>query len=179
MDLIKKIASIINSKPKSEQEILLPIQSINDLPIIAKIVIVPNTEKYLFFVDIDVNGVEMEEEDEILPLQLLSSFFYDIEIINPVINNDDFIDKFKKIVNGLKFDRVKGKLCDTEEDICLREIVTNANISFTFVDNCVVCMEETKTKTSCDHSLCLVCWSKLKGEKRCPICREKIYYENA
>jgi len=177
MELIKKIASIINSNPKSEQEILLPIQCINELPIIAKIVIVPNTEKYLFFVDIDVNGVDIEEED--LPLQLLSSFFYDIEIINPVINNDIFLDSFKKIINSLAFCRINGKLCDTEQDICLREIVTNPNICFESIENCSVCIEPTKTKTNCDHTLCLVCWAKIKGEKRCPICREKIYYENA
>jgi hypothetical protein len=172
MELIKKIASIINSNPKSEQEILLPIQCINELPIIAKIVIVPNTEKYLFFVDIDVNGVDIEEDD--LPLQLLSSFFYDIEIINPVINNDEFLDAFKGIINNLAFCRINGKL-NIEEDICLREIVTNSNICFESIENCVVCLEPTKTVTSCDHTLCLICWSKIKGEKRCPICREILF----
>ena len=182
MELIKKIASIINSKPKTEQEIILPIQSINDLPIIAKIVIVPNTEKYLFFVDIDVNGVELEEEDEIFPLQLLSSFFYEIEIINPVINNDIFLDSFKKIANNLSFDRIKGKLNDTEENICLQEIVTNSNICFESVENCSVCLQETKTMTNCDHLLCLICWSKLKlidSEKHCPICRKILLYERS
>ena len=51
---------------------------------------------------------------------------------------------------------------------------------------CCVCHEVTKSKTDCDHALCLQCWSQLKKEAppdyegyeegmfghKCPICRD-------
>ena len=183
-ELIKIITQIIDSKPKEEQNIILPIETINDLPVVAKISIVPNLLNYLFFVDIDANGIDIENENEILPLNFICKFFYEVSIENPVISVDDFINSFKKIVNSLKYDNKTGKLDDGEEEDTqfFRELITNENITFKKEEACSVCMEPTKTKTSCSHPLCLICWSKIKSvndEKSCPICREILFYENA
>jgi hypothetical protein len=57
---------------------------------------------------------------------------------------------------------------------------------------CCVCHEITTSKTDCDHSLCLQCWSKLKKEDppdpdeymvgikghKCPICRDFMGFYN-
>jgi len=182
MELIKIITQIIDTRPREEQTILLPIETINGLPISAKISIVPNLYNYLFFVDIDANGIDVEDPVEILPLNFIMKLFYEISIENPVINNDEFINAFKKIVNSLRYDNKTGKIEDGEEsdNQFFRELITNQNISFKEEESCCVCEEKTKTRTPCDHTLCLICWSKIKSvenEKQCPICREVIYYE--
>ena len=178
MELIKIIKQIIDSRPREEQFIILPIETINGLPISAKISIVPNTVNYLFFVDIDVDGVDIEPDEE--PLQLLSKLFYEIPIINSVIDNEYFIESFKKIVNSLRYDNRTGKIDEDEEDNkFFRDLISNENITFREEEACCVCSEETKTRTSCQHTLCLICWSKIKsveGDKPCPICRQAIYF---
>lgn len=184
MELIRLVTQIIDSKPKETEDIILPIETINELPVTVKISITPNLYNYLFFIDVDCHEVMMEEEEgvEEYPLKLVCKFFYEIEIINPVINTDEFLNTFKGIINGLYFDRVKGAINDEEQDTTkfFQEIITNPNISFATVDNCTVCIEPTKTKSLCDHTLCLVCWSKIKSEtneKSCPICREILYFK--
>jgi hypothetical protein len=179
-ELIKIIKQIIDSRPRDEQSIILPIHTVNDLPVTAKISIVPNSVNYLFFIDIDVNGVDVEDPIDILPLQLLSKLFYEIPIINSVIDNEYFIDSFKKIVNSLRYDNRTGKIDEDEENTqFFRDLISNENITFQEEESCSVCMEITKTKTQCNHSLCLICWSKIKsveGDKPCPICREPLYF---
>lgn len=181
-ELIKIITQIIDTRPREEQTILLPIETINGLPISAKISIVPNLYNYLFFVDIDANGIDVFEE-EILSLNFIMKLFYEISIENPVINNDEFINAFKKIVNSLRYNNKTGKIEDGEENDnqFFRDLISNSNISFREEDQCCVCEEKTKTRTPCDHTLCLICWSKIKpveDEKPCPICRESIYFKN-
>jgi len=184
MELIKIITQIIDARPREEQYIILPIETINGLPVVAKISIVPNSVNYLFFVDIDSNGIDIEDPVEILPLNFIMKLFYEISIVNPVINNDEFIDSFKKIVNSLRYDNKTGKIEDGEEsdNHFFRELITNNNITFREEEQCCVCSEETKTRTSCSHILCLICWSKIKpveGIKPCPVCREELFYEKA
>jgi hypothetical protein len=127
---------------------------------------------YLFFIDIEADGVNAEED---VPLNFICKFFYEIPIINPVINHDEFIDSFKKIMNSLRFDKVNGTIEDGEEseNNFFREIINNPNISFKESEQCSVCIEPTKTKTPCNHSLCYPCWAKLKT-KICPLCRDEL-----
>jgi hypothetical protein len=42
------------------------------------------------------------------------------------------------------------------------------NIKKTCSDECCVCYNKTKTKTSCKHSLCVRCWSKMYNDIECP-----------
>jgi len=172
MELIKIVKTIIDSKPKEENQIILPIETINGMPVIAKITITPNLVNYLFFIDIEADGVDVEED---VPLNFICKFFYEIPVINPVINNECFIESFKKIMNSLRFDRMNGTIEDGEEseNNFFREIIDNPNISFKESEQCSVCLEKTKTRTPCDHFLCYICWAKIK-EKKCPICRAEI-----
>jgi hypothetical protein len=45
MELIKMITEIIDTKPREEQFIILPIDAINGLPIIVKLTIITNIQK--------------------------------------------------------------------------------------------------------------------------------------
>jgi hypothetical protein len=170
MELIKIIRTIINASPRETEEIILPIETLNDLPVTVKISITPNLYNYLFFIDVECHEVMTEDE----PLQLLGKFFYEVAKENPVISVDEFLESFKKIVNSLRFDRIKG-IIDEQDTNFFQELITNPNISFASIENCSVCMEQTKTKTRCNHHLCLVCWSKLK-EKLCPLCRDELFH---
>ena len=180
-ELIKIIKQIIDTRLREEQFIILPIDAINGLPVVAKITIVPNLYNYLFFVDIDSNGIDVEDPVEILPLNFIMKLFYEISIENAVINNDEFVNSFKKIINSLRYDNKTGKIEDGEEsdNQFFRDLISNSNISFKEEEACCVCEEKTKTRTSCDHVVCLICWSKIKSvedEKPCPICREPLYF---
>jgi len=176
MELIRLVTQIINTDPRETEEIILPIETINELPVTVKISITPNLYNYLFFIDVECHEIMTEEYEEV-PLKLLTKFFYEIAIVNPVFEVDEFLNYFKGIINGLKFDKINGSINDEEQQDMkfFQEIITNPNISFATTEQCSVCMEETKTKTNCDHTLCLICWSKIKGEKRCPICREILF----
>ena len=178
MELIKIVKSIIDTRPRESEEIILPVKMLNDLPVSIKIVIQPNLYNYLFFVDVDCDDVIVEPDEE--PLKLLCQFFYEIPVLNPVIDNDEFIHSFKKIMNELKYNNKTGKINEDEENNqFFRDLISNENITFREEEACCVCSEETKTRTSCQHTLCLICWSKIKsveGDKPCPICREALYF---
>jgi hypothetical protein len=167
MELIRLVTQIIDTKPREQEDIILPIETLNDLPVIVKISITPNLYNYLFFIDVECH--EIQEE----PLQLSSNFFYEISKENPVISVDEFLNSFKKIINNLRFDKVTGTIDEEHDTKFFQEIITNPNISFAIVENCSVCIEPTKTRTPCDHSMCYVCWAKLK-QKICPLCREDL-----
>ena len=172
MELIKIIKTIVDSRPRDENEIILPIECINELPVVIKLTINPNLENYLFFVDVESKNIYSDET----PLVFLTRFFYDIPISNPIIDADDFITKFKKIVNSLSFDKEKGIVTDgrdIKDNNFFRDLIQNPNISFIELDTCAVCFDKTRTKTPCEHTLCFVCWSNMKT-KTCPICREEL-----
>jgi hypothetical protein len=169
MELIRLVTQIIDSNPRETEEIILPIETINELPVTVKLSITPNLYNYLFFIDVECHEIMTEEYE--VPLKLLTKFFYEIAIVNPVIAVDEFLDSFKKIVNNLAFCRIKGTIDEEQDTKFFQEIITNPNISFASIENCSVCMEQTKTKTTCSHHLCYICWSKLK-QKNCPVCRK-------
>jgi hypothetical protein len=78
--------------------------------------------------------------------------------------------KYVDTINELKVDKIQS--CLTSEKIANCKIF-NDNVKLRF-DSCSVCLEDTNKKTSCGHSLCIVCWSKIIGDIKCPICREEL-----
>jgi hypothetical protein len=64
------------------------------------------------------------------------------------------------------------------EDIDELLLIKNALINlFGNKYECTVCMEQTITKTECNHPLCQKCFSSLE-QKTCPICRNELVDEN-
>jgi len=68
-----------------------------------------------------------------------------------------------KILKTLKFDKMTGKFT-TSLPYFVPELSS--------ADECCVCMEKTKTKTNCGHTLCAECWHNLR-EDTCPMCRDE------
>lgn len=72
-----------------------------------------------------------------------------------------------KMLKTMKFDKLTGNFTPT-----LPYFVPELSSA----EDCCVCMEKTKTKTSCGHTLCCECWHQLKTDI-CPVCRnEDIVY---
>lgn len=98
------------------------------------------------------------------------------------VNNYDEIEK--AIVNmieeikNMKFSKLHGvfkRKTNDEDDELFYEMFNVENVEMEY-DMCCVCHENTFTKTSCNHTLCIVCMQSLKEKKKtdkCPICREK------
>lgn len=86
--------------------------------------------------------------------------------------------KFKNQIPKLKLDKYEGKFIDCEKK---KSVFQNEKyfgldifgIEYDDYDVCIVCYENTTTITSCNHHLCIDCWTKLK-KNYCPVCREYL-----
>jgi len=101
-----------------------------------------------------------------------------------------------ELIPQLTFDKFNGKLIEKKEMIDFSTIFTcfeNIEQIEMEYNKCSCCFEKTKTKTKCNHYLCIECWDKIEriyceecnegeddcenedcGQKRCPICRKDI-----
>lgn len=91
---------------------------------------------------------------------------------------NDFLIKFKNLIPKLIIDKYEGKFINSEEKKSVFQDekyfgLDIFGIEFDNYDECVVCYENTTTITSCNHHLCIDCWTKLK-KNYCPICREYL-----
>lgn len=84
-------------------------------------------------------------------------------------------------ITKLKYSKLDDSLYLEEDHLpsntykkILELIPENTNIKLSIHD-CSVCLDLTKTKTSCNHFICSLCESKLTV-KKCPTCRE--YYNH-
>jgi hypothetical protein len=88
----------------------------------------------------------------------------------------DFIKILYNFIVDLKFDKYIGKFIDSE-DIYTAELMKAKKKVYkdlmVEIHSCSVCQDLTGTKTHCGHSLCIICWEKLKTMV-CPICRADI-----
>jgi hypothetical protein len=85
------------------------------------------------------------------------------------------IKAFVESVGRLRYDRSRDRLvccaCPSLAYDLLMMLPVVDNITTSYED-CSVCLEKCKTKTSCGHSLCQICESSLKP-KVCPLCRKR------
>lgn len=102
-----------------------------------------------------------------------------------------------KKLNSLRFDQQKGifktvHTRDGDEEPTITQTFMNLFKGFKNLElttgECCVCFESTETTTSCNHQLCIACYSKLDNVKEgwseysrrtthmksCPLCRQLI-----
>lgn len=81
-----------------------------------------------------------------------------------------------KILNELEFSKLHGTFQEREKNddtvLIWKSLLSTDNIQWS-VNECVVCMEETFSKTICGHHLCRCCFQKLK-QCKCPVCRQSL-----
>jgi len=69
--------------------------------------------------------------------------------------------KLVRLLLSLKFDRLNGTF---------KIAIPYYLPALSSAEDCCVCMEKTKTKTRCGHTLCAECWHQLDDDV-CPMCR--------
>lgn len=89
-------------------------------------------------------------------------------------------------ISVMKFDRLNGvfvtpQISHPREVPHVRsnmEMLNSVPCDEKHPEECCVCLEVTKTTTSCDHKLCVECWCLIKPNGRelpCPICRADLF----
>ena len=129
-------------------------------------------------------------------------FYHKTNLKLSIKNINKFINNIKKILPKLYFNKFTGKfelktefinctdklnlqstlnISDTMTQINQINLININNIlgfdifgqEYSNCGECCVCYEKTLIKTSCDHFLCVECWTKIKNINECPYCRCK------
>ena len=113
-----------------------------------------------------------------------------VEIILFRSNKLNTFEEAIEIIKKLKYNNIQGCF-QLEDDVETDQVEYYLEIFKGFsqvefiINNCCVCQEAVKTKTDCNHYLCLSCADQIKpikddngfNEIPCPICRENIVYD--
>jgi hypothetical protein len=134
------------------------------------------------YVDFEHVKERVNYDNSITPQCLLASIRLDWEyklIYRMVLYNQEDLETFLNDIPKLKYSRLDNKLYldDTKLDsttyLKVMDLIPENKNMHLNIQECVVCMNITKTKTSCNHYLCAICETKIDN-KLCPICRN--YY---
>jgi len=101
----------------------------------------------------------------------------DYEIVIKHMNND---------IKDMKFDKLNGVFMTPQiphprevPHLCSnKEILNSVPCDEKQPEECCVCLDVTKSTTSCGHKLCVECWCLIKPNGRelpCPICRADLF----
>lgn len=82
-----------------------------------------------------------------------------------------------QIIESLNFSTYHGmfltmKPDEFQKEWLFKDIIKSSKVEYKFGD-CCVCLDTTRTKTTCGHFLCVKCFQKLKL-KNCPLCRHRL-----
>ena len=117
--------------------------------------------KRLFF-DISMDHCMSNEDDGHAIFQSTN-----VKKDNGKLTEDDIrllLTDIEKTADELKFNKRLGRFLGYKRQ--------NYNKNHIQGDDCHVCFEPTKSKTSCNHSLCVECCQHLGDNPKCPTCRE-------
>jgi hypothetical protein len=103
---------------------------------------------------------------------------------------ENFITEQFDFMRDCVFDRMTGKFVlptEKEPTLCrfIAEFAKDKEHITTTVRECCVCYELTKTRTRCNHYVCVECWNNLnyvdneeeRAEQPCPMCKADLSVE--
>lgn len=169
---------------------ILPIIKINDIPVTVKI-IRPLWKKHSIVLHIESNFAYIDEglrdRQEVIMLEKK----YEKNDENTLIQfYTESINNIHDTIKNIKFDKMEGKFVEELNNIMEKEFellfADCSNIKLTW-DKCPCCFDETKTKTPCNHPMCIECWGKLELKQEddddyyiqiCPICKNDMPHFN-
>lgn len=110
---------------------------------------------------------------------------------NTVKDVENFITEQFDFIRDCVFDRMSGKFVlptEKEPTLCrfIAEFAKDKEHITTTVRECCVCYELTRTRTMCNHYVCVECWNKLNyvtnpetecDELPCPMCKADLSVE--
>ena len=163
-------------------KIKLPIETIDELPVIVEIVF----KRYLYLSSGKKNVKKVEfhistNKKHGGPCEnqfYLYHFTTSYQCVGEEEGENWSISMLEKCIisiasrlNNLKFDCYGSRFGYTgyTNMELLKDIFKGSNITH-LDEECCVCKDDTMCKTKCGHNLCLRCWSKLKVEKICEGC---------
>ena len=119
----------------------------------------------------------MKKKNLKLSLKNIKKFIIQLKDILPRLNFNKITGLFEF---EFEFDMQKNKKLITFADSKTNNILeldvidsgSSSDYKYTECGECCVCYDETLTKTSCSHFLCIECWSNIKNMD-CPYCRHK------
>jgi len=166
-------AYISKEKQKKELKIILPIETVDELPVIVEI-------EFALAKEIDKSVSLCIYTDKKCDVTYYNSRFFlyskqiscDEESKNWSISMlEKSIINLRSCLNNLKFNCYASRFDYNgySNMNLLKNIFKGPNIT-PKDEACCVCHDDTKCKTKCGHNLCLRCWSKLKLEKICDRC---------
>jgi phosphopantetheine adenylyltransferase len=95
------------------------------------------------------------------------------------------IKHMNKDINDMKFDTINGVFITPQikhpkevPHVSSNLEILNSVPCSSNSEECSVCLELTKTTTSCGHKVCVSCWCQIKPKGRelpCPICRADLF----
>ncbi len=109
--------------------------------------------------------------------RIFKEFNKDVDITPEII--EKLVNVILEFLETLKFSKYEGSFLtqkSVQKETFQKMVFHNYMEKDTKqIDVCPVCLEQTKTKTPCNHTLCIPCWQKIKQEnKKCPLCRDSI-----
>jgi hypothetical protein len=129
--------------------------------------------------EIEATEIKKHSKPVYFPRKVLFSKFVDrpVNTENPPTEEEikKAIKKLTETLENLKFNQMENKI--------LSETPQNNFCDPRFIQECSVCLEPTKGRTPCKHSLCYPCWQGIRRkpieeasvcDRPCPICREPI-----
>jgi hypothetical protein len=171
---------------QSDFDFTLPIKTICGINVCAEFKARKNNSRvYWIAFNVECFDICDEHEDShtiyyrnLVPVQSLDLETLTVEQIIP------YIEQILAIIPTLKFNKKTSWL--TADEFFSDDVVELFKFDNTTIfDVCSVCHEFTNSKTDCDHTLCLVCMSSIKGHfdegehiRHCPLCREHIHRVN-
>ena len=186
-ETFKKIASYIKERciPRTSNEIIVPIKRIDDIPVSVTFTYEGNNKEIHYLACV----IELSPKINYTMAELIVRNFNDEFPLEKGIQL--IFEKIEKLkynkISGLFYDYSKNDGNSGEENIMvtLFSILKNYENVCSSISECCVCLEITDTRTSCDHNVCISCYSKLDVSnkkwsqydgtdlfyKKCPLCR--------
>jgi len=168
----------------------LPIKKINDIAVSIGLVRMANTkEEYVVMFEIESAHAHIVTPHDRIHFTLYMCKYKKCETVSLIEFYKTILISIKGIIKNLKFDRMNGKLVEnieeSTEELSMEVFEDCENIEFD-CEKCACCLNHTKTKTPCGHSICVLCWGKLEIKtneedyemeyQKCPICRDEMNF---
>ena len=88
-------------------------------------------------------------------------------------DNDELGEQIYETLKSVKYNKKYDTFYETTKDEMETAVFGD---EFLDLEICAVCREDTSSRTTCEHTLCVLCENMLKSST-CPICREPLFEE--
>jgi len=179
--------SIDNTMSDGSSFVVLPVFEIDGIKVCCELIVNENgmslfirTSKMLMY------NIAQHDERAFVVRQLLFRKTYIKKLTKYTLKDYETVIKhMNKDINDMKFDTINGVFITPQikhpkevPHVSSNLEILNSVPCSSNSEECSVCLELTKTTTSCGHKVCVSCWCQIKPKGRelpCPICRADLF----